>query len=266
MNAYTKLFNIQQKLKAPKNQYNKFGNYNYRSCEDILTALKPLLKKQQAMILINDEVIEVGGKNYIKATVKFIDIETGESVETSALARESEAKKGMDASQITGSCSSYARKYALNAMFAIDDTKDSDATNKHGKDEVKTEPTLIKQVEAPAPKKAEVTAGPQAEGPKTETEKTGLPIKNIWTKPKEEQASETDNVIPLEKHNPSEDPITKSEMMFIFSRGFQAGYSQDQVKNHIIKKFNKTIDQLTKRECLTIVEGYQNKILKRVEG
>lgn len=244
MNAYTKLFNIQQKLKAPKNQFNKFGGYAYRSCEDILTALKPLLKKQQAMILINDEVVEVGGKNYIKATVKFIDIETGETVETSALARESEAKKGMDASQITGSCSSYARKYALNAMFAIDDTKDADATNKHGKDEPKA------PVEGP---KEKVFAGPVSKEAN---------VKNIWTK----EAAKNDNVVPLDREDPSEKIITNTEVKFIYSRGLQAGYTQDQVRNHIAKKFNKNIEELTKRECLKIVEGYQSKILKKVEG
>lgn len=250
MNIYKKLFEVQQNLKAPKNLYNKFGKYNYRSAESILEAVKPLLNDQKVILLINDEIVEVGGKNYIKATAKFIDIESGESIENSALAREEEFKKGMDSSQITGSCSSYARKYALNGLFMIDDVKDSDATNTHGKDE------------APAPKKA---AGPQAEGPKTETEKTGLPIKNIWTKP-EGEASETDNVIPLEKNKSAEDLVSKNEMMFIYSRGFQAGYTQDQVKNHIIKKFNKTIDKLTKKECMTIVEGYQNIILKKVEG
>lgn len=256
MNAYTKLFNIQQKLKAPKNQFNKFGGYAYRSCEDILTALKPLLKKQQAMILINDEVVEVGGKNYIKATVKFIDIETGETVETSALARESEAKKGMDASQITGSCSSYARKYALNAMFAIDDTKDADATNKHGKDEPKAKAIAETTLQAKAPAegpKEKVFAGP-------ESEKAN--VKNIWNN----KTPKNDNVIELDREDPSEKIITNTEVKFIYSRGIQAGYTQDQVRNHIAKKFNKNIEELTKRECLKIVEGYQSKILRQVEG
>ena len=132
MSVYTKLLNVQSELKAPKSQYNSFGKYKYRSCEDILEALKPILNKNKATVIISDDILFVEGRHYIKATVKFIDIENGEMVENSALAREDEVKKGMDSSQITGSVSSYARKYALNGMFAIDDTKDSDSTNTHG--------------------------------------------------------------------------------------------------------------------------------------
>ena len=134
MSVYTKLLNVQSELKAPKSQYNSFGKYKYRSCEDILEALKPILSKNKATIIISDDILFVEGRHYIKATVKFIDTENGETVENSALAREDEIKKGMDSSQITGSVSSYARKYALNGMFAIDDTKDADATNTHGKE------------------------------------------------------------------------------------------------------------------------------------
>ena len=132
MSVYTKLLNVQSELKAPKSQYNSFGKYKYRSCEDILEALKPILNKNKATVIISDDILFVEGRHYIKATVKFIDTENGEMVENSALAREDEIKKGMDSSQITGSVSSYARKYALNGMFAIDDTKDSDSTNTHG--------------------------------------------------------------------------------------------------------------------------------------
>ena len=134
MSVYTKLLNVQSELKAPKSQYNSFGKYKYRSCEDILEALKPILNKNKATVIISDDILFVEGRHYIKATVKFIDTENGEMVENSALAREDEIKKGMDSSQITGSVSSYARKYALNGMFAIDDTKDSDSTNTHGVD------------------------------------------------------------------------------------------------------------------------------------
>lgn len=131
MNIHGKLLNIQSELKAPKGQFNSFGKYNYRSCEDILEALKPLLVKNKATLKIGDEIIHLGDRYYIKATATLTDIESGESVSTNAFAREEETKKGMDASQITGSTSSYARKYALNGLFAIDDTKDSDFTNKH---------------------------------------------------------------------------------------------------------------------------------------
>ena len=133
-NVYVKLMNIQSELNAPKNLTNKFGGYQYRSAEGILEALKPLLEQQKAALIINDDVVFVEGRYYIKATAKFIDVETGEFVETSALAREEESKKGCDASQLTGATSSYSRKYALNGLFAIDDNKDADATNTHGKD------------------------------------------------------------------------------------------------------------------------------------
>lgn len=140
MKIYKKLMEVQHDLKAPKGQTNKFGNYKYRSCEDILEALKPFLYQQGMSIFMSDEVIEVNNRNYVKSTVTLVDIETGETISNTGLAREEEIKKGMDGSQITGASSSYARKYALNGMFAIDDTKDSDYTNTHGKEEVKTSP------------------------------------------------------------------------------------------------------------------------------
>lgn len=125
------LFKIQQSLKVPKNQLNKFGGYNYRSAEDILEAAKKVLAEHNAVITLSDEIISEGGRNYVKATATITDGK--ESYSVTAFAREEETKKGMDASQITGSCSSYARKYAMNGLFAIDDTKDSDATNTHDK-------------------------------------------------------------------------------------------------------------------------------------
>lgn len=137
-NIYKKLNQIQIKLKAPKSQFNKFGNYKYRNCEDILEALKPLLNEFKTVISLKDDIIFIEGRFYVKATVTLIDSETGEVFSTSAFAREEETKKGQDGSQITGSSSSYARKYALNGLFAIDDTKDSDSTNTHGKEEAKT--------------------------------------------------------------------------------------------------------------------------------
>ena len=156
MNVYEKLMTVQTKLRAPKGQYNSFGKYSYRSCEDILEALKPLLAEVGAIINITDEIkvigdnfetmeVEdkktgeksvrlVGRRFYIEATAMFIDVETGDSIVARALAREDETKKGMDLAQVTGSVSSYARKYALNGLFAIDDNKDADSTNTHGKD------------------------------------------------------------------------------------------------------------------------------------
>ena len=140
MNIYEKLLNVQTELKAPKGQFNAFGKYKYRSCEDILEALKPVLNKYKLTFFINDEIVEVNNRNYVKATITIINIEKpDEQIQTSALAREEETKKGMDGSQITGASSSYARKYALNGMFMIDDTKDSDSTNTHGKDKTEQE-------------------------------------------------------------------------------------------------------------------------------
>jgi len=130
MNALAK---IQAELKVPKNQENKFGGYKYRSCEDILEAVKPLLKKHESLLTISDDVIEIGGRVYVKATAYFES--DGYSKEVKAYAREPESKKGSDESQITGAASSYARKYALNGLFCIDDTKDADATNDHGREE-----------------------------------------------------------------------------------------------------------------------------------
>lgn len=120
---------VQTELKAPKTQENKFGGYKYRSCEDILEALKELEAKYSFCTLLSDEMVVVANRVYIKATAKFI-CDKGE-ISVSAYAREAETKKGMDDAQITGSASSYARKYALNGLFAIDDTKDADATNTH---------------------------------------------------------------------------------------------------------------------------------------
>jgi hypothetical protein len=121
-----KLIDIQSKLKAPKGQYNSFGRYNYRSAEDILEAAKPLLFEAGCQLTLSDAVEECGGRIYVKATAELADTDTGEAVSVSAYAREAENKKGMDDSQITGTASSYARKYALNGLFLIDDTKDSD--------------------------------------------------------------------------------------------------------------------------------------------
>jgi hypothetical protein len=141
------LINIQSELKAPKSQYNSFGKYQYRNAEDILEAVKPLLKKNNCHLTITDEIILIGDRYYVKATA---EITNGtEVVVTSALAREEESKKGMDSAQLTGATSSYARKYALNGLFCIDDTKDSDYNNqgdKGGQESAKQVPTPTKEV------------------------------------------------------------------------------------------------------------------------
>ena len=143
MNIYEKLMNIQQELKAPKCQYNDFGKYKYRSCEDILESVKPLLEKYKATIILTDKLEQIGERYYIRAKVILIDTESNNSIENTAYAREEETKKGMDGSQITGTSSSYARKYALNGLLLIDDTKDADTdefAKENNKGKTKEEP------------------------------------------------------------------------------------------------------------------------------
>ena len=143
-----KLLEIQVELKAPKNQYNSFGNYSYRSCEDILEAAKPLCKKHGCVLTLSDTVKQIGDRYYIEATAMLFDAESAEMISATASAREPQTKKGSDESQITGAASSYARKYALNGLFDIDDTKDADAEDK---------PTAPKPI---APKPAAPTTKP----------------------------------------------------------------------------------------------------------
>lgn len=156
MNITEKLMNIQSKLKAPKNQRNDFGKYNYRSCEDILEEVKPLLSEFKCAMTLNDEIVVIGERIYVKATATLTDVEKPtEHITNSAYAREAEVKKGQDESQITGATSSYARKYALNGLFLIDDNKDAD-TNEY-KNEAENKAKATATVKAPAPKKVEQT-------------------------------------------------------------------------------------------------------------
>ena len=178
MNIYEKLLAIQQELKAPKGQYNSFGKYKYRSCEDILEAVKPICAKYKALLTVSDELVYMGDRYYIKATATIADTENPaidmyeldetikatatNSITNTAYAREEETKKGMDGSQITGTASSYARKYALNGLFCIDDTKDAD-TDEYKKQEDKPEPkvneTMIKAIKEATTKYAEIKNG-----------------------------------------------------------------------------------------------------------
>ena len=146
------LIAIQSKLKAPKTQFNKFGGYKYRKAEDILEAVKPLLAEQKCILTITDDIVMVGNRTYVKATA-IIKNEKGERIETTGWAREEETKKGMDGSQITGASSSYARKYALNGLFAIDDNQDSDTTNdgqhQAAQQQAQIQPTAAQQPTTP---------------------------------------------------------------------------------------------------------------------
>ena len=143
-----KLIKIQKELKAPTGQFNKFGNYKYRSCEDILEAVKPLCAEEGVQLTISDEIVMIGDRYYVKATATVTD--GSEAASVTAYAREEETKKGMDSSQITGATSSYARKYALNGLFCIDDTKDADT------DEF-TEKTRGSEKKKSSPKSNELT-------------------------------------------------------------------------------------------------------------
>ena len=143
-----KLLNIQNELKAPKSQYNTFGKYKYRNAEDILEAAKPICLLHKAVLTVSDAVVLVGDRFYIKATAILEDIENGEIRSTEAFAREEDSKKGMDSSQVTGAASSYARKYALNGLFCIDDTKDADNDDNSNKgDKKNTTHASAKQIE-----------------------------------------------------------------------------------------------------------------------
>ena len=137
MKIEQKLLMIQQKLNVPKGNYNSFGKYSYRSCEDILEAVKPLLAETKTVLTVTDDMVAMDGRFYIKATARLADTESDEVISNTAFARESEAKKGMDESQVTGSTSSYARKYALNGLFCIDDVKDADTRDNREEDQKK---------------------------------------------------------------------------------------------------------------------------------
>lgn len=186
---------IQSRLNAPKNQFNKFGGYSYRSCEDILEALKPLLKETGCVLTISDEIIQVADRIYVKATAT-LTTSAGQTFTTSAYAREPQAKKGMDDSQITGSTSSYARKYALNGLFCIDDNKDADTLN------VSKEYT--QPAPAPAPPKAPTPANAQLE------EQFQLILPNIKTAPSKQYLKELhESSKPLHDYPPYKNAMNK---------------------------------------------------------
>lgn len=158
MNIYDKLLAIQTELKAPKTQYNSFGKYNYRNCEDILEAVKPICKKYNAVLFLADDIVVVEERYYVRATATLVNCEkTDEKISVTASAREEAEKKGMDGSQVTGASSSYARKYALNGLFDIDDTKDSDTTNQGQEKNAKENSTARETVKQSSDKQGNVS-------------------------------------------------------------------------------------------------------------
>lgn len=174
---------IQAELKAPKGQTNTFGKYKYRSCEDILEAVKPILAKHNISLTLSDDMIEVGGRVYVQATA--VLKKDGAIIESvTACAREAVDKKGMDDAQITGAASSYARKYALNGLFCIDDTKDADATNDHGKGTGETEYVHKHEDSGPEQKKTfdAVLASLRNAGTMEEIDRVARKAESIWNK------------------------------------------------------------------------------------
>lgn len=155
-----KLSELQNELRCPKSQYNRFGNYSYRSCEDVLESLKPLLVQYGLTLTISDEIVQIGDRYYVKATATVRDTESDKSISVSAYAREPLESKGMSEPQITGSASSYSRKYALNALFLIDDVKDSDTDEAKIEADARTKKQAAprKNPEAPEPKNEKITA------------------------------------------------------------------------------------------------------------
>jgi hypothetical protein len=193
MSVGIKLVDIQRKLKAPKGQYNSFGKYKYRSCEDILEAVKPLLAKEGCVLVISDDVVQVGERYYIKATATLTDSEDGSCITTSAFARESFDKKGSDESQITGAASSYARKYCLNGLFLIDDTRDSDATNTQKK-EAPVENEKLTNIKKQIVEKAKELGGSKNAGVKDVVAKLGNPNALKTIKAAEEYLKELNKI------------------------------------------------------------------------
>lgn len=158
MGLYDKLLEVQTKLKAIKGQYNSFGKYNYRSCEDILEAVKPLLKEQKLLLTLEDKVEEISGRFYIVAIATIRDLESDTNLSVTARAREEDTKKGMDSSQVTGATSSYARKYALNGLFLIDDNKDADTNERKLEERKQLETEIFAELKRTGVTLAQVTS------------------------------------------------------------------------------------------------------------
>jgi len=231
VNIYEKLLNIQAELRAPKNQYNSFGKYNYRSCEDILEGLKPLLTKYKATLIIDDEIVQIGDRYYVKATATLIDVEGEgslqkgrECISSTSFAREDEKKTGMDLSQLTGSTSSYARKYALNGLFCIDDTKDSDATNEHKGEQPKQD------------KKA-----------KQETKK---------------ETNQDENKQAIEDNSLASEKASEKQLNLIYKLVKEKNYSSESMAKYISEAFGKkSSKELTKKEASELI-----KMLNEMKG
>ena len=226
-----RLLTIQSKLKAPKSQFNSFGKYNYRNCEDILEALKPLLKETETVLTLSDEVVMVGTRHYVRAFATLYGKDTT-ILQVSAYAREEETKKGMDGSQITGAASSYARKYALNGLFAIDDTRDADSNGVHA-----PSTSAAPKAATSAPAKAPTTA--------PELERTGAPSDD------EEPRAEIARLLMEMCNGDKEEAVTMLEVLTTFTgkdgkevKGKRA--THDLSDKHAVVTLRKAREQHTK--------------------
>lgn len=193
MGLREKLYNIQRELKAPKSQYNSFGKYKYRSCEDIMKAAKPVLAKYKCSLVIQDSVELIGERFYVKAVAILEDAESDEVITTSAFAREPEIKKGCDEMQLTGAASSYARKYCLGGLFLIDDTQDADATNTQKK-EAPVENEKLTNIKKQIIEKAKELGGSKNAGVKDVVAKLGNPNALKTIKAAEEYLKELNKI------------------------------------------------------------------------
>lgn len=250
MSIYKKLLAIQVKLKIPKSQYNEYGKFHYRSCEDILEGLKPILQQENTTLYISDELILIGERYYIKATVTLIDIETGETINNTAYAREEATKKGMDGSQITGAASTYARKYALNGLFNIDDTKDSDglppAPPQNQYEQPLTEPQ-IEQLFAIAHEagyteeetKKSVYRSYQKEIKSLSKKEYDIVCKGFKQHPKKPPQPTQGKIIETEK---------QKKIKQIHELGKRCGYSEKQVNQKITADYKKNIFDITEQQ------------------
>ena len=266
MSIYKKLLQIQIELKAPKSQYNFFGKYRYRNCEDILEALKPILQKTETILYITDELVLIGERYYIKAIVTLIDIETGETISSAAYAREEEAKKGMDSSQVTGAASSYARKYALNGLFNINDVRDNDALLPPEQQQLP--PSQVPEQRQPAqqltqPQINRLFAIAYNAGYTSEETENSV-YTNYQKEIKDLSKKEYDRAcIGFEQHPKKPPQVTQGKMIQaekqkkikqVYELGKRCGYSETQVNQKVTTDYKKNIFDITEKQIEEITK------------
>ncbi len=245
MNIYEKLNLVQSQLKAPKGQYNSFGNFKYRSLEDIVEAAKPLLMNQRLCLTISDSVKLIGDRFYVEAAATLINIDKpDEKIITTALARESLEKKGMDSSQITGASSSYARKYALNALFSIDDTKDADFPTNH---EHNNNGKIQRQAQMQYTGNTSTPAVNNFQPPPTTQPINNYPPVNTVETP--------NNSNPQPQNNSDEGRLSGKQYKFILSLIGNKGKSQEEINQVCISNYNKTLQHLSKKDASQLIES-----------